>query len=225
MAGVEECCRSTRRGFIASAVAATAALTLGPGRALAGAARPANRAAVRVLWLQRQGYDENVRAPFTVDGRTVYQTGYEELCWVLRDHQVDPRLGYVRFDVVTLEVAWEVQQILRSVGIDRPLIVHSGYRTQQTNAQTEGAARYSLHMGARAMDFHIPGVSIADVWRLCYSRALAGGIGYYPRGTGYNADQGWIHLDDGNRRYWLGYNGLQGVEPSTIGQPVERALT
>lgn len=198
------CCRPSRRAFLAGLSTAMATATL-PAWAKAPA-RPVVRptGAARVLWLQRLGYNESVRAPFTIDGRTIYQPGYDALCWILRDHQVVASAGYVRFDIVTIEVAWEVQEILRSVGINQPLVVHSGFRTQQTNAHTEGAARFSQHLNARAMDFHVPGVSVADVWRLCYSRRLAGGIGYYPRGTGANADEGWVHVDDANRRYWVG---------------------
>lgn|GEM_PF-522516 len=202
---MDGCCRPSRRAFLAGLSSTMAAATL-PAWAKASVRPVPRSSAARVLWLQRLGYDESVRAPFTIDGRSIYQPGYDALCWILRDHQVPASTGYVRFDIVTIEVAWEVQEILRSVGINQPLVVHSGFRTHQTNARTEGAARYSQHLNARAMDFHVPGVSVADVWRLCYSRRLAGGIGYYPRGTGANADEGWVHVDDANRRYWVGEN-------------------
>lgn len=187
------------RGAFLAGLAASAAL-------VAGAPRPALAAGPkeRVLWLKRLDWDEEARVPFTLDGRTEYVPGYNALCWVLRDHQVDPKIGYVRFDIVTMEVLWEVQQILHYNDIKRPMIVHSGYRSPQTNARTEGAVRNSQHLRARAVDFHVDGVSVADLWRLCYSRSLAGGLGYYPAPTGRPSDEGWVHLDSWERRYWVG---------------------
>jgi uncharacterized protein YcbK (DUF882 family) len=187
----------------ASFLGALGAAALAGVPALARAQSAATTAPIireRVLWLRRLDYDEEATAPFTLDGRTVFAEGKNALDWILRDYHVPVSEGLVDFDIVTMEVAWEVQQILRNAGINRPLIVHSGYRTPETNAKTENAARFSQHMRARAIDFHVDGVSIADLWRLCYTRALAGGLGYYP--------SGWVHLDSADRRYWVGDNGL-----------------
>ena len=82
-----------------------------------------------------------------------------------------------------------------SVGLS-PIVVHSGYRTPQTNAAIEGAARNSLHMWGMAADFHIPGVSIDDLWQECWSCPMSGGVGYYP--------SGWVHMDVGPNRRWNG---------------------
>jgi uncharacterized protein YcbK (DUF882 family) len=195
----ETCC--TRNVFLRGGMGAALGLAL-PRIGRAAAAVPYPR---RTLWLTRDGYDEEVRAPFTVDGRTVYIPGYEEICWLLRDHQVPESEGYVRFDVVTIEVLWEVQTILQANGIDRPLNIHSGYRTPETNARTEHAAHLSQHLVAKAADFSVEGVAVADLWRIVASRARAGGIGYYPRGTGVHADDGWIHVDSRAQRvYWPG---------------------
>lgn len=170
------------------------------GAALAGLSPRAVRAAVpngtrRVLWLRRGGYGDEIVAPFCVDGRSVYLPGYREICWLMRDRNVAPAIGYVRYDIVQIEALWEVQQALALHGIAGPLIVTSGYRSPQTNNAIEGAARNSMHLYAKAADFYVEGASMRDLFYMCWSRAVSGGMGYY-------ADH--VHLDSGTRRWWVG---------------------
>jgi uncharacterized protein YcbK (DUF882 family) len=179
-----------RRDFVYALTAAT----------LAGMSPAAVRAAVpsatrRVLWLRRAGTGEEISTPFCVDGRTVYDPGYRAICWLMRDLQIAPAAGYVQFDIVEIEALWEVQQTLALQGIRRPLIVTSGYRSVQTNALTENAARNSMHCYAKAADFYVDGVSTRDLFDACWSRAVSGGIGYY---------SSHVHLDSGSRRWWAG---------------------
>ena len=148
------------------------------------------------LWLERMQTGETAVAPFTLDGKTLYWQGYKQLCAILRDEHVAPRFGYVQISVRTIEVLWAVQQYLMRGGVNQPIIVHSGYRTPQTNAAIEGAARLSLHMWGKAVDFHVPGVALADLAGICLACPQRGGVGYYP--------EGWIHLDTGPVRYWEG---------------------
>lgn len=175
-------------------------LTALTGAALVGVSPRAAAAAVpswmrRVLWLKREGYGEEVRVPFCVDGRTIYDPGYRLICWLLRDHKATLAEGYVRFDIVTIEALWEVQQTLSLHGVSGPIIITSGYRTPETNAATEGAARNSQHLYARAVDMYIGGVSMHELFDACYAREISGGIGYY---------DSHVHLDSGTRRYWVG---------------------
>ncbi len=176
-----------RRDFLGSSLALAAAGL----PAIAGAASDTER----VLWLRREGFGEEIRVPFSRDGRTVYDPGYRAICWLMRDHAVPPSLGYVRFDIVTIEVLWEVQRLLASRGTEAPITVTSGYRCAQTNANTEGAARNSQHLYAKAVDMYVPGVSTRDLFAACWSRGLSGGIGYY---------DSHVHLDSGTRRFWVG---------------------
>ncbi|MFY9718533.1 MAG: D-Ala-D-Ala carboxypeptidase family metallohydrolase, partial [Candidatus Cybelea sp.] len=123
--------------------------------ALAGVSPAAVRAAIpnatrRILWLRREGYDEEVIAPFCIDGRTIYEPGFRQICWLMRDRHVSVSEGYVRFDIVEVEALWEVQQALVLHSIFEPLIITSGYRTLETNNATEGAARNSMHTYAKA---------------------------------------------------------------------------
>ena len=170
----------------------------GSALALGGAGRRRrSRANVRgaASWLRREEYGEEIRVPFSLDGRTVYDPGYRAICWLMRDHAVSPAQGYVRFDVVTIEVMWEVQRLLAAHGARSPLVVTSGYRCAATNANTEGAARNSQHLYAKAVDMYVPGVSMRDLFAACWSRGLSGGMGYY---------DSHVHLDSATRRWWVG---------------------
>jgi uncharacterized protein YcbK (DUF882 family) len=179
-----------RRDFLYAFTAAT----------LAGMSPAAVRAAVpsatrRVLWLRRAGTAEEIVTPFCVDGRTVYEAGYRAICWLMRDLDVAPAAGYVRIDIVEIEALWEVQQALALQGIRRPLIVTSGYRSPQTNAAIENAARNSMHCYGKAADIYVDGASSRDLFDVCWSRSVSGGIGYY---------SSHVHLDSGSRRWWVG---------------------
>ena len=170
------------------------------GAAVAGAvprcaAAAAPKSTKRILWLRHEEDSSDVVAPFCLDGRSVYMPGYRMICWVMRDRHVPAKRGYVQFDIVEIEALWEVQQTLAIHGIVRPLIVTSGFRTQETNVATEGAARNSMHLYAKATDFYVEGVSTRDLFDICWSRAISGGIGYY---------DDHIHLDSGARRWWTG---------------------
>ena len=146
------------------------------------------------MWLERGG--ESIFAAFTLDGKTVDVAGYRQICALMRDRHVSWAEGDRQIAIETVEALWEVQQTLKQVGYHAPIVVHSAYRTPETNARTEGAARHSQHLYGRAVDFHVPGVPIDYLWRVAASRPISGGVGYYPAG--------WVHLDTGPRRYWAG---------------------
>jgi uncharacterized protein YcbK (DUF882 family) len=170
------------------------------GAALAGLSPRAARAAVpdatrRILWLRREGYPDEIVAPFCIDGRHVYEPGYRMICWLMRDRHVAAAQGYVQFDIVEIEALWEVQQALVLHGIYQPLVITSGYRTLQTNEAIEGAARNSMHLYAKAADMYVAGVSMRDLFNACWSREVSGGMGYY---------DDHVHLDSGTRRWWVG---------------------
>jgi uncharacterized protein YcbK (DUF882 family) len=167
---------------------------------LAGMSPRAVRAAIpnarrRILWLRHQVDSSEVIAPFCIDGRTVYEPGYREICWLMRDRHVPAAQGYVQFDIVEIEALWEVQHALALNGIYQPLVITSGYRTLQTNQATEGAARNSMHLYAKAADMYVDGVSMRDLFDTCWSRSVSGGMGYY---------DDHVHLDSGSRRWWVG---------------------
>ncbi len=149
-----------------------------------------------LLFLERIDTGEYAAEPFTLDGKTLYWPGYKKLCAVLRDEHVPPEIGFVQINVRTIEALWAVQSYLRRDSINGPIVVHSGYRTPQTNSQTEGAARLSYHMWGKAVDFHVPGIALSDLAGICEACPISGGVGYYP--------EGWVHMDTGPRRSWAG---------------------
>jgi uncharacterized protein YcbK (DUF882 family) len=183
----------SRRFFLAGG-AVTLALCAFPHWARAAAEGDAGDR--YLLFLERVDTGEYAAAPFTLDGKTLYWEGYKKLCAVLRDEHVSPTVGFVQINVRTIEALWAVQSYLRRDGIDGPLMIHSGYRTPQTNAQTEGAARLSFHMWGKAVDFHAPGVGLSDLAGICEACPISGGVGYYP--------EGWVHMDTGPKRLWAG---------------------
>ncbi len=183
------------------------------GVAVASLSPAAVRAAVpngtkRLLWLRAAGTSDDIVAPFCLDGKNVYEPGYRMICWLMRDRHVPITEGYVQVDIYAIEALWEVQQALRLHGIREPLVITSGYRTLRTNESTEGAARNSMHLYAKAADMYVPGVSMRELFDACWSRAVSGGIGYY-------GDH--VHLDSGTRRYWVGNLAVPARIPAPIG--------
>lgn len=150
----------------------------------------------RELWLLRpagkgQPRDEQVRVVYWADGRLIPE-GYIQICQILRDVQAGQA---VQFDLVMLDIARGVYGWLRANGIDKPLIINSGYRSPRTNAH-EGGVRNSLHTRAQALDLRIEGVSANALSR--FGQYLAGGgVGYYP-------SRNFTHLDRGRVRNWIG---------------------
>jgi uncharacterized protein YcbK (DUF882 family) len=113
---------------------------------------------------------------------------------VLRDfrtgeiHPIEPRL---------LDILVDLQGAVRS---KEPFQVLSGFRSPATNAQlrekSAEVAQHSLHTDGRAIDLYL------DDMDLAYLREAAmdlsrGGVGYYPV-------TGFIHVDAGPIRHWIG---------------------
>ncbi|WP_332688137.1 DUF882 domain-containing protein [Devosia sp.] len=154
---------------------------------------PAAAASERALYLYYTHTKETARIVFKRNGQYV-QSGLSELNRFLRDWRrneptkMDPRL----FDLV-----WEVYQ---EVGGSQPVNIVSAYRSPATNAmlanKSSGVADNSQHMRGTAMDFFIPGVSLAKL-RAAAMRKQVGGVGYYP-----TSGSPFVHLDTGSVRAW-----------------------
>jgi uncharacterized protein YcbK (DUF882 family) len=141
----------------------------------------------RELWLYRPATREQVRAVYWADGQLV-PDGYYAICKLLRDTHMDLA---VQFDVVALDIARGVYGWLQSFGIERPILIYSGYRHPKTNA-SEGGVRNSEHIKGTALDIGIEGVSTDAVAR--FGMYLAGGgVGFYP-------GKRFTHLDRGRVR-------------------------
>jgi uncharacterized protein YcbK (DUF882 family) len=81
---------------------------------------------------------------------------------------------------------------------DEPYEVICGYRSPQTNAQlrrhSRGVAEHSLHLQGRAIDVRLPGFPTRRLRELALGMGR-GGVGFYPQSD-------FVHLDNGNVRYW-----------------------
>ena len=75
----------------------------------------------------------------------------------------------------------------------RPVVITSGYRTPEHNAEV-GGSKSSQHLLGRAADIRVAGVSVEDV--AAYAESLMpgwGGVGRYPVKAGRAT--GWVHVD------------------------------
>lgn len=144
---------------------------------------------VRQIWLRRQETGEAVVARY-YDGRSLDWAQYEACCTILRDVQSGT---VARIDVELLDLIFAIQKWLVDWGIDRPMVVHSGYRTHRTNSKEGGSAR-SMHLKGRAIDFHIEGVPAKYLGRLVQIFGI-GGVGFY-------LNRGFVHADTGSVRQW-----------------------
>ncbi|MDB5613844.1 MAG: hypothetical protein JWQ22_1497, partial [Devosia sp.] len=154
---------------------------------------PAAAASERAIYLYYTHTKETAHIVFKRNGQYV-KSGLSELNVFLRDWrrnepaQMDPRL----FDLV-----WEVYQ---EVGASQPINVVSAYRSPATNAMlaknSSGVADNSQHMRGTAMDFFIPGISLAKL-RATAMRKQVGGVGFYP-----TSGSPFVHLDVGSVRAW-----------------------
>lgn len=146
----------------------------------------------RTLWLKRPASGEERRIVYWANGNYLVD-GYREACHILRDVRSDVT---VAMDPVLLDILRGIQGWFEVAGIQRPIVLNSGYRTPKTNSLTEGAARASQHVSGKAADIWVPDVPADYLARLAaYLRG--GGVGFYP-------SKGFIHVDSGQLRSWRG---------------------
>jgi uncharacterized protein YcbK (DUF882 family) len=180
---------ASRRRFL-KMMACSSLLTLG-GTEIADAAGkviPSHK----TLALEHMHTGDKLKLTYFEHGRYV-EEALREINYLLRDyhtgavHPIDPAL---------LDQLYDLKIML---GINRPFFFSSGYRSPRTNARLRkrcrcNAAKHSLHMQGRAVDFHVEGLETRKI----RNAALAmhrGGVGYYRR-------QNFIHLDTGRFRTW-----------------------
>lgn len=191
----------SRRAFLGVSAAAGGLALSGiplPGHAAAPASAVGSRPSwprpsdVRQVWLHRQATGESVVARY-FDGNSIDVRDYVACCKILRDVTANHT---VQIDLRLLDLLFAIQKWLVSWGIDRPLVIHSGYRTERTNRGLEGAARNSRHLRGQAADIRIQGIPASYLARLA-SVFGQGGVGFY-------IDRGFVHVDvGGTPRYWV----------------------
>jgi len=89
-------------------------------------------------------------------------------------------------------------ELHRRTGSRKAFQVISGYRSPQTNAmlasESNGVAKHSLHMEAKAIDIRLYDVALSDLHQTAVGMK-AGGVGYYVKSD-------FVHVDTGRVRYW-----------------------
>lgn len=178
-----------RRSFLGAAFGTAAALILPVSPVAASDAE--FWAQPRRLRLLRKDSKEFFDEVYWADG-VLQQQGYLRICQALRDlHDnsavyMDPRL---------LDLMRAVQAYVEHYNYTAPLVITSGYRSPKTNAKIEGAAKNSMHLQGKAIDFTMPGLP-SEYMGMLASRYQGGGVGFYP-------SAGFTHMDTGNVRYWV----------------------
>lgn len=145
----------------------------------------------RKLYIKRTSTNEQSHIVYFADGK-VNEEGYKVAAYLLRDVKQNQMIG---MDIKLLDLMCAVQAWLNYYGINSPLLINSGYRTSKTNGSLEGAAKNSMHLYGRAVDFTIPNVNPMVVAKIA-AQFKAGGIGIYP-------SRNFIHLDTGGVRTWV----------------------
>lgn len=192
---------STRRRLLVAAGLSVLPAWAATGSAQPGQARPREEILAdllreqRSLWVVREIGEkrDELRVTYWTAQRGYDREQYLQLCWLLRDVQVN-RVFPIDHDL--LAVLCGVQAWLGREGRVAPLRVVSGYRSQTTNKQTEGAALDSRHLLGKAADIAMDGVTNVKLAGIA-SILGRGGTGFYP-------GRSFVHVDVGDERIWIG---------------------
>jgi uncharacterized protein YcbK (DUF882 family) len=187
-----------KRGFVLSVVRTGARLGVA-GLLLLGADKSLQNAVAegdtRTLSFHHVHTGEDITITFKRDGR-YDEAALKKLDWFMRDWRKEKQ---THMDPHLFDLLWETY---RSVGGKEPIQVICGYRSPGTNAmlrarsRASGVAEFSQHINGNAIDFYIPGVSLAQV-RAEGLRMQRGGVGFYP-----TSGSPFVHMDTGAIRHW-----------------------
>jgi uncharacterized protein YcbK (DUF882 family) len=136
---------------------------------------------------------EDITVTFKRNGR-FDKAELNRLDWFMRDWRENQQTA---MDPHLIDMLWEVY---REVGATQPIHIICGYRSPGTNsmlrARSSGVARNSQHVDGHAIDFFIPGVSLARI-REAGMKLQDGGVGFYP-----TSGSPFIHMDTASVRHW-----------------------
>ncbi|WP_375410867.1 DUF882 domain-containing protein [uncultured Methylobacterium sp.] len=184
--------RSRRHGALSRSLALLSGVAILVGGASSTQDAVAN-GDTRTLSIYHTHTKESATITFKRDGR-YDRAALEQLNWLLRDWRIDEP---TKMDPRLFDTVWEAY---RSVGSSEPINVVSAYRSPGTNAmlrrRSRGVAEFSQHTRGKAMDFHLPDVSV-DRIRAVGMQMQRGGVGWYP-----SAGSPFVHLDVGSVRSW-----------------------
>lgn len=127
-------------------------------------------------------------------GAVIFDDAYAQLDHLMRDWRRDETIS---MDRSLIDLLLSVQH---EVGHQEPITLISGYRSQSTNDMLRRrmgkVAKNSYHIRGMAVDLRINGTSTGALRQVAIHQN-AGGVGYYP-------GQGFVHLDTGPIRHWIG---------------------
>lgn len=146
----------------------------------------------RRIFLKRNDTGEQSEIIYYKNGN-IDQKQYWLASYLLRDIR---QKKMVYMDPKLLDLMCAVQAWLVYYGYSSPLLVMSGFRTVATNSNLEGAARNSMHLYGKAIDFRVPQLNVNSIAQIA-DQFNAGGIGLYPSSN-------FLHLDTGGVRKWVG---------------------
>jgi len=176
----------SRRLFTAGIGAGLGALAFAGSPALAALKLPERR-----LRLTNAHTWEKLDLVYWADGAYIPDS-MAAINHLMRDHRAN------RVKAIDVKLIDQLYILVNALETEEQVHILSGYRTPETNAalrkRSNGVAKYSLHMEARAMDINIPGIHAKDI----HTNAIAmkaGGVGYY-------AKSGFVHIDTGKVRNW-----------------------
>lgn len=146
----------------------------------------------RRIFIKRERTGEQSEIVYYKNGQ-LDQKQYWLASYLLRDVN---QKKMVYMDPKLLDLICAVQAWLVYYGHNSPLNVVSGFRTLKTNGGLEGAAKNSMHLYGKALDFRVTGLKIKDLASIA-DQFNAGGIGLYNNSN-------FLHLDTGGVRKWRG---------------------
>lgn len=166
-------------------------VALGVSSPLSGALAALPQSGTRTLGFVNTHTNEKILATYWKDG--IYDKGaLKDINYVLRDF----RTGEIaKMDPQLLDLLVELH---RRTGSRKAFQIISGYRSPKTNAMlasaSNGVAKHSMHMEAKAVDIRLYDVALSDL------RDTA--IGMKSGGVGYYAKSNFVHVDTGRIRRW-----------------------
>lgn len=166
-------------------------VALGVSTPLSSALAALPQSGTRTLGFVNTHTNEKILATYWKDG--IYDKGaLKDINYVLRDF----RTGEIaKMDPTLLDLLVELH---RRTGSRKAFQIISGYRSPKTNAMlasaSNGVAKHSMHMEAKAVDIRLYDVALGDL------RDTA--IGMKSGGVGYYAKSNFVHVDTGRIRRW-----------------------
>ena len=143
----------------------------------------------RVLNMYNIHTDERLSEVYSSSG-ICDQDAIDRINYFLRCHYTDE---IVPIDIQVIDLLCDIKDIC---GRNREITIISGYRSREYNnllrSQGHNVSKNSLHIEGRAIDFTIEGISNRKLARIAKT-FKEGGVGKYSE---------FVHIDDGDVRYW-----------------------